>query len=140
MLRTSLRWPVLVCACLAAAGYLNSAFYSAWVSSGPPTEFPEAWAHRSLAHACYAGACLLVGLAVFRGLRLYPRVSRLSVVLGFVSLLLTGLPSVRAFLDQDACLDAGGRWHRIAHRCETQAEADVGGSVQGARGYAFSSQ
>ena len=79
--RNLARWvALLVCVALALL-YLNSAAYSAWLSGGPPTAIPQAWAHRALAHLCYSVAALLVGLALFRGIRSMPRIDRLSFVL-----------------------------------------------------------
>lgn len=110
-------WAALVASILVAMLFLNSAAYGAWLSSGPPTDVPAWWLHRSFAHLCFAGAALALGVAVFLTVRA-PRITRLSVVLATVALLLLVMPYVRSFLAVDRCLDSGGRWDAATSACE----------------------
>lgn len=113
-----IRWGSLGCGLIIAALYLNSSFYSAWVSGGPPNDYPEAWAHRGLMHLCFSGACVLGAIVLFRVIGSYPRIGGVTVTLVVVGLLLSSIPYIRAFLDSDSCLDSGGRWNDAEYRCE----------------------
>ena len=116
--RLIIRWGGLVGAIIMAALYLNSSVYSAWVSGGPPSGYPEAWAHRALMDLCFSGAFLLAGVAIFRIAGSFPGVGGISIALAVAALLLASAPYVRAFLDSDSCLDNGGRWNYEEYRCE----------------------
>ena len=118
LVRLIIRWGGLIGAIIMAALYLNSSIYSAWVSGGPPNEYPEAWAHRALMHLCFSGAFLLAGVAIFRVAGSFPSVGRISFALGVAALLIASTPYVRALLDSDSCLDSGGRWNYEEYRCE----------------------
>ena len=118
LVRLIIGWGGLVGAIIIAALHLNSSIYSAWVSGGPPNEYPEAWAHRALMHLCLSGALLLAGVAIFRVARSFPSVGGVSIAFGVAALLLASTPYVRAFLDSDSCLDSGGRWNYAEYRCE----------------------
>jgi hypothetical protein len=95
---------------------LNSAAYSAWVSSGPPTEVPAWWLHRAFAHLCFAGVALAVGAGAFLLLRVPSRI-RAAVLLAAVAVVLLLLPSARVFLLEDACLDSGGVLDHATFAC-----------------------
>lgn len=101
-----------------AALYLNSAFFSAWVSGGPPTPYPEAWAQRSLVHLSLAGSLLLGGMAAFRAIGSFPNFGGVTISLAMLALLILGAPHFHAFLHSDACLDSGGRWNGVEFKCE----------------------
>ena len=116
--RMVIRWGALAGGIIIAALYLNSSIYSAWLSGGPPNEYPEAWAHRAFVHVCFSCAFLLLGIAIFRIAGSFPRVGAVSTGLVLVALLLAVTPYVRVFLDQDSCLDGGGRWSYEGYRCE----------------------
>lgn len=117
-LRSVSRWVVLCASIILAALYLNSAFYSAWVSGGPPTPYPEAWAQRALVHLCLSGAILFGGIAAFRAIGNFPSFGGTTILFGVLALLVLGVPHVRAFLKTDACLDSGGRWNSAEFRCD----------------------
>ncbi len=110
------RWAALAACILVAMLYLNSAAYSAWLSSGPRTDVPAWWLHRSFAHLCFAGVALALGVAVFLAFRAL-RVTRASIVPA-VALLLLVMPRVRSFLLVDRCLDSGGRWDAATFSCK----------------------
>jgi len=116
--RMVIRWGSLIGAIVIAALYLNSSIYSAWISGGPPNNYPEAWAHRALMHLCFSAAFLFVGIAVFRIAGSYPHISGISLAFGVAALLIASIPYARSFLDSDACLDSGGRWDYGKYRCE----------------------
>ena len=116
--RMVIRWGGLIGAIIMAALYLNTSIYSAWVSGGPPNDYPEAWAHRAFMHLCFSGAFLFLGVAIFRIAGSYPRVGGISIVFGVAALFIAGTPYIRAFLDSDKCLDSGGRWNYEEYRCE----------------------
>ena len=116
--RIVIRWGALSGGIIMAALYLNSSIHSAWVSGGSANEYPEAWAHRAFMHVCFSGAFLFLGVAIFRIAGSFPRVGSLSRGFALVALLLGVTPYARAFLDQDRCLDAGGRWNHAEYRCE----------------------
>jgi len=101
-----------------AALYLSGAFFSAWVSGGPPNDYPEAWAHRALLNLCFSIATLLGGVAAFRLIGSFPKIGVMTVVLGALALAFVVVPYGRAFLDADRCLDSGGRWNDGNYLCE----------------------
>lgn len=116
--RTVLRWALLILGIGLALAYLNSAAFSAWVSGGPQTPYPEAWLRRAFAHACHGLAALLVGLSLFGLLRVACR-RRVSWFFLFAAGLAAVLaPQVRGFLLVDRCLDSGGRWDSATLRCQ----------------------
>jgi hypothetical protein len=116
-LRNVARWAVLLVALLVAAIYLNSAAFSAWVASGPPTPFPEVWAQRSLAHACTAASILLAGISSFLAIKAFPRIGWIPILFGFLAIALAAVPVGREFMLIDSCLDSGGRWDEQEFRC-----------------------
>ena len=117
-MKTVARWAVLASAIVVAAFYLNSAAYSAWVSGGPPNNYPDAWAQRALIQLCFSIAVLLGGIVAFRLISSFPKIGRISLVLGSLALIVVGIPYGREFLDSDRCLDSGGRWNGPSYRCE----------------------
>jgi hypothetical protein len=118
LMKNVARWIVLVSAIVVAAFYLNSAAFSAWVSGGPPNDYPEAWAQRALIQLCFSIAVLLGGMVAFRLISSFPKVGRTTFVLGTLALIVVGLPYGREFLDTDRCVDRGGRWNGLSYRCE----------------------
>lgn len=117
---SGIRWIILLASIVAAAVYLNSAAFSAWVAGGPPNPYPEAWGQRALVHLCMAGTILLAGIAVFRVVGSFPSLGRTTILLFILALLIFGVPYVREFLQSDACLDSGGRWNSGTYQCETR--------------------
>jgi hypothetical protein len=115
--RNVVAWLVLGVGIVVAALYLNSAAYSAWVAGGPPNAYPESWAQRALVHLCAAGAFVCGAVAVFRGVRSFPRIGALTISLGLVALLLLGVGEVREFFLVDSCLDRGGSWNHEEFKC-----------------------
>jgi len=99
--------------------YLNSAFFSAWVSGGPPNDFPEAWAYRSFSHFYYGFGFMVFAFTIFFTLK--PNATRIKskFVLGLVlAITLFAIPHIKNFMEVDSCLDQGGRWNEVYQRCE----------------------
>ena len=102
-----------------AAIYLNSAVFSAWVSGGPPTDYPEAWAYRSFRHLFYGFGFILFAITVFLSLKAEAKGSKVKLIIGFlIGLSVFAIPHISKFLEVDSCLDQGGKWNAIYHRCE----------------------
>jgi hypothetical protein len=57
-----LRWIILILFLAGALLYLNSAMFSAWVSGGPPTEYPEAYLQQAVRHFYYFVALASTGI------------------------------------------------------------------------------
>jgi hypothetical protein len=112
------RWAALLACIALGLVYLNSAAYSVWAGTGPPTNIPDAWMHRALAHSCYAIAVVLCGFVLFRVIRRPPRHGGVALVLVVLALALFAAPHARRFLLVDRCLDSGGRWDAAAFRCQ----------------------
>jgi hypothetical protein len=117
-LRASLRWIALALGVAAALYFLNSALFSAWMSSGPPNPYPAGWALRSKSQLLYCVATLVAGIAVFRAAGQYPRVDRVTWSLALASLLFSVAPTFLHAWYVDVCLDQSGRWSHIGNQCE----------------------
>ncbi len=112
------RWLVLVISVVIAALYLNSALYSAWVSGGPPNDYPEVWAQRSLRHFCLALALPLLGLAFFQIIRPVRPRWPLSLLYAGIAFGLLAVPIARMAYLRHACDAAAGKWSDAYYRCE----------------------
>ena len=117
-LRLTARWTLLLLSLVIAAIYLNSAFFSARVSGGPPNPYPHAWSQRGVTHLCLAGAFLFGGIAIYRLIGSFPKIGVLTIIFAVVAVLFPAVPYVREFWYVDACLDRGGRWNSLAFQCE----------------------
>ncbi len=118
LLRSTIAWLVLFVAALGTLYLLNGAAFSAWMSGGPPNPYPQGWAMRSQAQLTWAVAVAVGGFAVFRTLREFPRLRRLTIALLAVSMGLAIFPSANKALQIDRCLDSGGRWNYEGRQCE----------------------
>ena len=99
--------------------YINSAFFSAWVSGGPPNDYPEAWAYRSLRHLFYSVGFIILAITTFLTLKPKAKKTKIKCIIGvLVALCLFTTPHIKKFLEIDDCLDQGGRWNEEFHRCE----------------------
>lgn len=102
-----------------AAIYLNSAAYSAWVSGGPPNEYPEAWAYRAMRHFYYGLGFIAIALTIFLALKANAPRIKLKCAIGFIiGIVLFSVPHLKKFIEIDSCLDHGGKWNYSNHRCE----------------------
>ena len=113
------RWALLLLFVVASLFYLNSAAYCAWVSGGPPTDYPEFWLQRSVVHFGFSVASGATGVVLFLVLGAAKRRRRiiyLSVGLAVIAVALLW-PHLREFLNQDKCLDSGGAWDEKSFVC-----------------------
>lgn len=102
-----------------AAIYINSAAYSAWVSGGPPNDYPEAWAFRAMRHFYYGIGFIILALTIFLILKANAKRIKTKSIIGFlIALILFSAPHLIKFIDIDYCLDQGGKWNYDHHRCE----------------------
>lgn len=113
------RWLFLICFLAWGLVCLNSAAFSAWVSGGPPTDYPRAWAQRALVHLGYGISSIATGCFLFVALR--PGYNFRKSTMKWLWLILVGVslgyPKVREFMLIDKCLDAGGRWDKTHFEC-----------------------
>jgi hypothetical protein len=102
-----------------SAIYLNSAVFSAWVSGGPPNDYPEAWEYRSIRHFFYGVGFIFIALTIFIALKAKAKRIIIKCATGsLIALILFGWPHFKLFIDIDSCLDQGGRWNKEFHKCE----------------------
>lgn len=116
--RSALSWLVLGMATVLSLWLLNGAAFSAWMSCGPPSPYPDGWIMRSQAQLAWSIAVAIGGFATFRMLREFPTVRRLTLALLGASAILAVLPTAVQFLQIDRCLDNGGRWSYEGLQCE----------------------
>lgn len=117
-----LRWGVLGVSVVGGLILLNSAFYCAWVSSGPPTDYPKAWEQQSYLHFGYSGALIATGIMCFVGLRekfKWKKSITFYLWMLFVIYCLAG-PWVRKQILIDKCLDSGGKWDESHFSCKNK--------------------
>jgi len=113
------KWILLLGFIGGALLYANSSFYSAWVSGGPPNDYPHAWAQRAIIHFGYAIALFSTGIMAFvaLGRNFKFKASKLKYVWIIVLLLSLGYPECREFVLIDKCLDSGGAWDESHFEC-----------------------
>ena len=114
-----IRIPILAMLIIAALVYFNSSIFSAWVSGGPPAEYPIAYAFRAYRHFFYGIGFIIFAITFF--LISKPNASRIKLKL-FIgisfALVIFAAPHTKKFFQIDACLDSGGKWNEKYHRCE----------------------
>ena len=104
---------------MVSAIYLNSALFSAWVSGGPPNDFPRAWEYRSIRHFFYGLGFIFIAITILIALKAKAkRIIIKSITGSLIALSLFSYPHFKLFYDVDACLDQGGRWNKDFHKCE----------------------
>lgn len=111
---------VLVAFVVLSLLYLNSALYSAWVSGGPPNPYPIGWSRRALGHFCFSLAALLIGIALFKGIKSLPKFNRSVIAIAVMGTLLAAIPYIGRFVLIDACLDRGEKWNHEAIQCSDE--------------------
>lgn len=119
-LRSALRWLVLLGFICLALLYLNGAFFSAWVSGGPPNPYPIGWGRRALGQLCFSGAALCLGIGLFGLIRTAPKVGRFSLASLSLGLFLIAAPYIGRFIIADRCLDQGGSWSAQTLQCSNE--------------------
>lgn len=112
-------WVVCIGFALLSLAYLNGAFFSAWVASGPPNDNPLGWERRALGQLGFCLACMLLSVGSFGLVSKLPRWPTWAVVVIAVGLFTGVSPYVGRFLLQDACLDRGGSWSHDQLVCVT---------------------
>jgi len=120
LMKQIIRWSVLLMFIVVALLYLNSAFYSAWVSGGPPNPYPIGWSRRALGHLCFALGALFVGVGLFIGLRTFPKLGKGSIAITIIGILLVASPYIGRFILIDSCLDRGEKWNHEAIQCSDE--------------------
>lgn len=115
-----IRWLVLSVFFVLSMLYLNSAFFSAWVSDGPPNPYPIGWSRRALGHLCFALAALLIGIGLFKGIKTLPKIGKCSVAFVFIGSLLAVSPYIGRYVLIDSCLDRGEKWNHEAIQCSDE--------------------
>ena len=116
--RSATRWLALVAFLILAALYLNSAMYSAWLSSGPPTDYPEGWMRRAQGQLCFAIAAALMGGAMFRLIGAFPKIDRIGAVVAIVGVFFVALPYAGRAIIAASCERNGGTWSSEALQCK----------------------
>lgn len=118
LIRSFAAWFVLCALGTYALLLLNGALFSAWVAGGPPNPYPEGWALRSKAQAIWALATTLAAVGLFRVIRKYPTVGRVTWIVLALSGFLVVYPWAEREIMIDKCLDGGGRWNAGGLQCE----------------------
>jgi hypothetical protein len=118
--RQFIRWLALGVFIVLALLYLNSSIYSAWVSGGPPNPYPLGWARRALGDLGFSLAALCFGIGLFKGIRTFPRSTRVSATFIVLAAILAMSTYIGRFELMDKCLDRGGSWNRETIQCSDQ--------------------
>ena len=118
--RQIVRWLVLGAFIVLALLYLNSSFYGAWVSGGPPNPFPLGWSRRALGHLGFSLAAMCFGIGLFKGVRTFPRATKGSAAFIVVGAILALSPYIGRFVLMDKCLDRGESWNRGTIQCSDE--------------------
>lgn len=105
--------------------YLNNAFFSLWVASGPPNAHPMGWERRALGQLAWSVAAFTFSGASYRLLQALPRWPRSALVLLAAGSCLAMAPHVARILLQDRCLDQGGQWSNTHLECSTTARMPI---------------
>ena len=118
--RKLIRWSILIIALAGGLFLLNSAFFCAWVSGGPPNEYPKAWLHQSYVYFGYSGALIATGIMSFVGLREQFNWKKSIVFYLWITFIIYSLagPIIRKQIMIDKCLDAGGKWDKSHFVCQ----------------------
>jgi len=118
--RKLLRWTILILAVAGGLFLLNSAFFCAWVSGGPPNDYPKKWLHQSYIYFGYSGALIATGIMGFVGLKEQFNWKKSIVFylwIPFTIYCLAG-PIIRKQTLIDKCLDSGGKWDESHFACK----------------------
>ena len=118
--RCLIKWLVLIAFIMVALLYLNSYIYSAWVSGGPPNQYPLGWFRRAIGHLCFALASLSFGLGLFKGIQVFPRATNGAAAFIVLGAFLVLSPYIGRFVLIDKCLDRGGSWKRETLQCSDE--------------------
>ena len=97
--------------------YLNAAFFSAWLSGGPPNPHPTGWGRLALGQLTFSVASFILAAGSYKLVVSLPAWRRASVVVVLAGLALLIAPYIGRFVLQDQCLDQGGRWSNLTLEC-----------------------
>jgi hypothetical protein len=100
--------------------YLNGAFFSAWMSGGPPSPYPIGWERRALGQLSFSLASFILAVGSYKLVVSLPAWRRLPIALIFAGLAMLLAPYVGRFVLQDQCLDRGGQWSNLTLECTTK--------------------
>lgn len=118
--RKLIRWMILILAVAGGLFLLNTVFFCAWVSGGPPNDYPKAWLHQSYIYFGYSGALLGTGIMGFVALREQFNWKKSIVFylwIPFTIYCIAG-PIIRKQILIDKCLDSGGKWDELHFVCK----------------------
>lgn len=122
--RSFLRWSVLVLGIGLALLYLNSAAFSAWVATGPPNDYPEAWLQRAFGHLCIAMGVFLVSVVLFRLIKPGARIGSVVIICLALTLVIGIAPTARKRSLRKACEERSAMFDETLVRCEKQSPAN----------------
>ena len=97
--------------------YLNGAFFSAWLSGGPPNPYPLGWERRAIGQLVFSVAAFVLAVGSYKVIVALPNWRRPPVVLVFIGIAIALTPFAGRFLLQDQCLDQGGQWSNRTLEC-----------------------
>lgn len=117
IVKSIVRWSLLLVGIALFLLYLKSAVYRAWLAGGPPTPNHEGWLFSAGNFLSWALAFLGAGIGLFVLVEKLPSISRVAVVLLIIAIIMGIFPSAREFVEADICLDAGGKWSASELRC-----------------------
>jgi hypothetical protein len=103
-------WVVCLGFAFLCLAYLNGAFFSAWVASGPPNDNPLGWQRRSLGQLAFSLAALLLSVGSYKLASRLPKWSYSALVTLLLGICVALSPYIGRFILQDSCLDQGGKW------------------------------
>jgi hypothetical protein len=100
--------------------YLNGAFFSAWMSGGPPNPHPLGWERRALGQLGFSLASFILAAGSYKLIVSLPSWRRVPMVLVLIGFAIAVTPLVGRFMLQDQCLDRGGQWSNLTLECITK--------------------
>ena len=110
-------WVVSLGFVLLGLMYLNGAFFSAWVSGGPPNPYPLGWERRAIGQLGLSLASFILSLGSYKLILSLPSWRRVPVALIFSGLLMALTPFIGRFVLQDQCRGHGGQWSNLTLEC-----------------------
>jgi hypothetical protein len=110
-------WIILAGFVLLGLLYLNGAIFSAWVSGGPPNQYPLGWERRAMGQLSFSLASFVLAIGSYKLIASLPVWRRLPMVLVLLGIALLVAPYIGRFVLQDKCLDNGGQWSKLTLEC-----------------------